>query len=383
MSSLEEIERRLAMAERTARASRIVSSIALLACVGAFVLPQRPVAHAQGTPLSSTVQAPFLVVDKSGQPILRVDDPGVTLRGALRLRDGSGAESASIANGVLNLGDEKKGGLTAGLGGSGNGYVLVRTVTGQDGIGLGPYLNQPMGVYVLGPDGRTPQASLQINDKQKGALFLGAPNEGGLSAGVGASGVGFALFRGNAASQILRIGSYQGGPFAISVLGADGQTPQATLGLDDAQKGSLRVGDPRGVRGVLGATKSGGVSFALYDGAGSDYRVGLLAAPDMSFVRLNKAKNAIHLNVDGNDGGAIHVFNALGNAAASLVSTSSGYGKLSLGNVSGDTMVEAGTTTDQLGIVRAGPTIGGPATNNLTGLPFAIVGKKARGGGPD
>jgi len=167
----------------------------------------------------------------------------------------------------------------------------------------------------------------------------------------------------------------------VHVFGANENDVQASLGLDAANKGVVRIGAATAAHGTIGATKNGGVSFALYDGPGPDFRIGMLAAPDMSYVRLNKSNNAIHLNVDGNDGGAIHLFNTAGNAAASLQSTRSGYGKLSLGNVSGDTMVEAGVTTDGLGIVRAGPRIGGPATNNLTGLPFAIVGKKPSAGG--
>jgi hypothetical protein len=366
--------RALRRSHHPVRSWRAIAAITTCACLASITLPRLAVVEAQG-PASGSMQAPWQIVDASGRPLVSVDQSGLTLRGTLRVRSEAGVETASLVDGVLTLGDVKKGGITTGVGASGVGFVLVRRSSGADGLALGQHSGNPLGMYVIGPDGGS-QASLQLNGQDAGQLVLGPLDKGGLTAGVGGSGAGFALVREQDGKDALRIGRYQNAPFAVTVVGADGQTPQASLGLDDRQKGRLRVGDPGGARGVLGTTSSGGVSFALFDGPGSDYRVGLLAASDMSFVRLNKSKVAIHLNVDGNDGAALHLFNQLGNAAASLRSMPGGNGQMTLGNPSGDTTVEAGTTTDGVGIVRAGPRIGGPATNNLTGLPFAIVGKK-------
>jgi hypothetical protein len=291
-----------------------------------------------------TVRAPFAVVDATGRELLKVSD------------DASGAKITapfrvtSNDRPILEMTDpglKMRGSLTVNNS-AGNPAALLES----DSVG---------------------GAILTVGDsfRKAGAVTIGAAggNDGfvGLATRAGKNGV--------------LIGTPEERGMGVYVLGEDGDKVQASLGLDDGKKGIVRIGDQAAPHATLGHTKSGGVSFALYDGPGPDFRVGLLAAPDMSFVRLNKSKNAIHLNVDGNDGGAVHLFNAFGNAAASLQSTPNGYGRLSIGNVSGDTMVEAGVTTDGLGIVRAGPRIGGPATNNLTGLPFAIVGKKPSAGG--
>jgi hypothetical protein len=291
-----------------------------------------------------TLRAPFAVIGSNGRELLRVSDENARLAAPFRV--------TASDRPILEMVDT---GMTM------RGSFKVNNAAGTPVAFLEPTADGST-VFTVGT-GLT-----------KGAATLGAL----------AGKDGFLHVSTRSGTDGVRVGTPAERPMGVYVFGASDTEVQASIGLDEGKKGIVRIGAPSAAHGTLGHTKSGGVSFALYDGPGPDFRIGLLAAPDMSYVRLNKAKNAIHLNVDGNSGGAVHLFNSSGNAAASLQSTPSGYGRFSLGNVSGDTMVEAGVTTDNLGIVRAGPRIGGPATNNLTGLPFAIVGKKpSAGGGQD
>jgi hypothetical protein len=195
-----------------------------------------------------------------------------------------------------------------------------------------------------------------------GSVFMGA---------TPGAGSGFLQIVDGEAATSLELGAVEStmGLYVMS----EGSAVQASMSLDDNRKGIVRVGNSSGPRGVIGATRSGGVSLALYDSAGTDFRVGMLATPAESFLRVNSQGSAVHMNADA-EGSAVHVFNKAGNAAASMISTPSGFGQLSLGNANGDTTVEAGTTTEGLGVVRAGPVMGGAV--GIPGLPFAIIGKK-------
>jgi hypothetical protein len=73
-------------------------------------------------------------------------------------------------------------------------------------------------------------------------------------------------------------------------------------------------------------------------------------------------------------GGRVSVYSSSGTPAAMLQSTSTGAGRLEIG-LAGQVMVEAGVLPSGVGVVRAGPTMGGPPGGGLS-MPFAIMGKK-------
>jgi hypothetical protein len=281
-----------------------------------------------------TLRAPFAVIDAAGRELMRVGEGNDGTRIASRL-----AVTAANNRSIVEMTAE---GLTA------TGRLTVNTPAGRQAAVL---------------DARA--------DNQASLIFLAGTGAESASMGVGDSGIGFLEVKDPGGSGGVNIGATES-KMGVYVTADEGKV-QASVGLDDMRKGIVRVGDPTAARGVIGATRTGGVSFALYDGPGTEYRVGLLAAPDNSFVRLNSKLNAVHMNADG-EGAAVHVFNKQGNAAGSLTSTTSGFGQLRLGNSDGDTVVEAGTTVDGLGVVRAGPLMGG--TVGMEGLPFAIMGKK-------
>jgi hypothetical protein len=284
-----------------------------------------------------TLRAPFSVTDAAGRELFRVGD---------------GDEGTRIASTLAVTNNDRPI-----LAMSSEGLTVTNTFT------LNTVAGKPAAA-LLATAGRATSLTLLADD-----------GGGGVSLGVVNSGSGFLELSEPSGVTSVRIGAIESNKMGLRVM--QGSTVQASIGLDDANKGIVRVGDPTGPRGVLGATRSGGVSFALYNDAGTDYRVGMLAAPDNSFVRLNGQGNAVHLNADG-EGSAVHVFNKLGNAAVSAISSPSGHGQLTLGNAEGDTIVQAGMTVDGLGVVRAGPMMGGAGTGGLQGVPFAILGKKER-----
>jgi hypothetical protein len=282
-----------------------------------------------------TLKAPFVVIGNGGRELLRVND------------DASGARLAAPFRVTSN-----------------NQPRLEVSSTGLNARGIFRVDKEAGGEVA------------RIAPTADGVTFtVGERSGGGINAGVGSSGNGYLVLKAAGGKPAIDMGRPDGTPMGVYVLAPDGVNVRASLGLDENQKGRLRVGDPKGPRGVLGATKSGAMSFGLFDTESSDFRVGMLAAPDETFVRVKGQKNSVHLNTSA-EGAAVHIFNSSGNSAASLESTTNGYGKFSLGDADGNTMVQAGTTVDQLGVVRVGPMMGGPLA--VPGLPFAILGKKPK-----
>jgi hypothetical protein len=339
-----------------------------------------PVHAQQSTPAIHQLEAPFVVTDRNGQALFRVDGSGTLVRGSLNV--------SGPATPFILIGDRAKGSVEIGVGNGGSGFVLTRTPAGVNSLSLGPYGGWPTGMYVLDNTGETPRASLTA-----GRVFAGEEGKGAFYAGVGNSGQGYLLTRWANGGDAFRLGSYDGNPLAIAVLNSDGKQ-QASLGLDSSGMGILRVGSSDGPRTVAGVA-SGGASLALYDTAGTQYRIGLLGSSASTFLHLRTgdrsirfdteaagsslrvaaAKRSVQVNVNA-EGGAVHVFNTAGNAVGSLTENASGRGRLSLGDAGGQTIVEAGSTADGLGVVRAGPSFGATSVPGMP--PSALLGHKGK-----
>jgi hypothetical protein len=390
------LEARIAQLEQRGRRSWLALTVVALATLAAAQVAS---VQAQSDAQTLTVKAPFRVVDGRGMPMLVVEGGSsphldVIAQDRVVARLGGSADDAFLA---LSKGKDSAR-IGVDFDGAGTGPTI--RLNGADGPLLdvsatGVNVKAPLsvsvddtrlldvkaqGVTATGPltvTNATGTEIARIAAQAAGAIAftVGDRSRGGINAGVAASGNGYFRLATREGKRGIDLGTSPDSALGLYVFGSDDTRAQASLGLDSSGKGILRVGDPTGARGVLGPTKSGGVSFGLFDQAGPDYRVGLFAGAEDSFVRLKAKGNAVHMNADGN-GGAVHIFNRQGSAAASMQSTSSGYGKLSLGDSDGDTMVEAGTTADGLGVVRVGPAMGGPV--NLPGLPFAILGKHPR-----
>ena len=79
------------------------------------------------------------------------------------------------------------------------------------------------------------------------------------------------------------------------------------------------------------------------------------------------------ISTDGDEGNTVSLFSG-DVISARLTSGPGGNDRMVLSSGAGVPMVEAGSA-DGLGVVRTGPRLGGPP-GSMTGLPFAILGKK-------
>lgn len=343
---LGELERRLATLER-----RRLSSLAIIAALVAALaaVSQRDGAQAQG---GSEVRAPFSVVDARGRQIFTITQSGDRTRVQLLSGDNvTSIWSASPGDAMLFLGGPQSKGsarMAVNFAGPDAGPSLLLADTTDELLSV-----EKASVEISAP--------LIVSPKDLPALRV----EPDLVTATGALHVR-ASKGGNRTSLA---------PTSLSVHGADGTSVAAMLGLDPSGKGRLVVGAPAGPRGVIGQPAEGGISFALFDAPGTAYRIGMVAAPQSSSeLRMFSGKRQAELSVTP-AGGSLHLFNDGGYAAASVDMTPAGNGKISLGNPAGDSIVEAGLSTDGVGVVRVGPRMGGPS-GTASGPPRQLVGRK-------
>jgi hypothetical protein len=128
-------------------------------------------------------------------------------------------------------------------------------------------------------------------------------------------------------------------------------------------------GDPIAILGPLKDEPGGRVAVFQVDGTGSS----LTAASQGATLSLRTPGSKSSIFLQG--AGQIDLFNKGGTSAFSVTARTAGNGRWTLGDAAGNTVVEAGSTTDGIGIVRAGPRLVTPTTNALT-IPTSIVGKK-------
>jgi hypothetical protein len=338
------LERRLAVLERRRRSSLAIGFLGFAALAAS---------QATGTGAQSTsqVRVPFHVVNASGDDIFSVTQAGSETRVNIVSRGNVVASwTADEDSASLSLGGTKS-------------QALARLGVNFSGGGTGPSL--------LLADGTDELLNVKKGSAEISAPLIVAPKD------VPALRVEHDVV--TVTSSMTVRGSKGGnrtslGPTRLSIHGGDGTSVAASLGLDDAQRGMLRVGDPAGLRAALGVSKSGnGLSLGFFDKAGPDYRAALFASPEGSSLQLRGPKFGIDLNVDGT-GGLVNLTNAEGFAAAGLEVLTNGSGRLSIGNSAGETVVEAEATNTGLGVVKAGPGSSGSAGQQ--GPPSAILGRR-------
>jgi hypothetical protein len=139
-----------------------------------------------------------------------------------------------------------------------------------------------------------------------------------------------------------------------------------------------RAGHPAALLGPLVGQNGGRV--IIYKGDGTE-----VGAASLTSSSANQGAKLWLRRLDGDDGiildaakAEINLFNSRGSAAVALKSGETGAGRLTLGDRNGNTVVEAGSTIEGVGIVRVGPRLGGTTGVTQGGmvLPNAIVGKK-------
>ena len=371
------LEVRALQAQATPRSRARRQTIALLLGLALMFTVSRALdTHAQTSSLQVlTVKAPFQVMDATGKKVLmKVDASG---------------------SGYLTIGDPAGGGLTVGVGTSGVGYLNVRSAIGKDGVAIGQYRGAGMGVYVVGPDGQTVEGSLALSASNKGRLLVGDAKSGGVDAGAGSSRSGFLVVRGDNGKAGIDMGQLNGRPMAVGIFGASGkelvsmrtdekggsvEVMNATgvkLGSLKADEtgGSVQVSNPTGtgVGGLLGRESGGRI--ALTGPAGGKTAVGLSVEASGGKVRVfpqNGGPAQAELTAETTGGGAVTVYSTAGEPVGLLQATSTGAGRLEISKA-GQIYVEAGVLPSGLGVVRAGPQIGGPPVG--LGIPNAIMGK--------
>lgn len=298
-------------------------------------------------------KAPFEVVDAAGTVILRA---GTNDNGPF-----------------LQVGREAGGEVYLGVGKSGAGGLLVSDARGNIGLVLGQYRGGSMGVRVLGQDGATPQAELTLDAAGQGRLSVGDTASGSVELGVGKSGTGFVSVDRADGSIGALVGQYRQAPLSFSILSEQDQ-PLATM-YGDTLGGSVRVMSPKGipVGGLFSEEEGGGL--VLTDPAGGSSVVDLGVRAGGGSVRVfsvGGSSTRAALEADTRTGG-FTTFDDEGRPAAVLATMPGGSGRLQLRN-GGETVVEGGTTTDGVGIVRAGPAA--PRAVGALAIPHRIVGAR-------
>jgi hypothetical protein len=227
-------------------------------------------------------------------------------------------------------------------------------------------------VYVYAPDGKTIVGSLAIGSSKKGQLEIGAASSGRSYIGVGESGAGYvAVYRADGTRGI-SLGQFKGQPMSVSVFG-DKEKELVSLSTDEkGGRVQARTSTGVAVAGLFAVDTGGGL--ALTGPAGGKSAVSLSVGSTGGKVRVfpqGGGSAQAELSADEH-GGGVTVYNPSGEPVALLQATSSGAGRLEISRT-GQIYVEAGVLPSGVGVVRAGPQIGGPPVG--LGIPVAIMGK--------
>ena len=290
---------------------------------------------------------------------------------------------------LLRLGDNTTGGVDAGTGASGTGFVILRSGNGQPGISIGQRDKTPLGITVHDASGANSVAQ------------LGADGAGG----------GRLMVRGEG-SSVATLGPSQLGRIGLT-MGTNDKAPGATFGLLSDGTGQAVLTDDGGGEVVVGGYKAAAVGMRLFDSSGGE-RVTIAAGEKGAFAvkvsgtgqapvaslgeasigggavaAYNKA-GTIGAIVSGT--GQIHVANDAGQTFATMVAEKnqgaftirsasgttiarlgegSSGGLFQLADHAGNAMVEAGIIPSGLGVVRAYP-VGSPAVG-LVGMPGTFI----------
>ncbi len=303
-----------------------------------------------------TVKAPFQVVDAGGKVIVRAEvqesQPLFTVGGT--------TASGGVALGVGTV--------------SGAGFVSVSTRDGKVGTQVGQFRGAGMGVHILGPDGQTMEAVLALNGTTgKGRLTIGDESKGGATLGQGTLGGGFASVRRADGKLGISLGQLDGRPMGVDVFGDSGK--ELVSMRTDSKGGTVRVMTPTGVAvaALLAGENGGGVALTGPSGGKSAVSIGV--EPSGGKVRVFPAGGgSAHAELTAEpSGGAVTLYSSSGVPSAVLSTGKSGAGALEISR-DGTVFVEAGVLANGVGVVRAGPRIGGPPIGAL-GFANTIVGK--------
>ena len=331
------------------------------------------------------VPMPFEVVDGSGRPVFRVAAGGASgLVNISRAADGAGM--VNILNGsglpVIQIGSQQggsgsvvlsdeKGKPRAGI--VGKGGVSILNDNGAEIASM--YQSRGHGRFTVW-EGETTVAQLMADSSSggTGTIYLREPG-GKLLAAMGSdpdgggglamvadkkgspraalSGKGAVSIRNEAGNEIANL--YQtNGHGRLTIW--EGDNAVAQLASDETKGGYLRITDGAGqvAAAILGQKRVFGIANSQGQTV-ADIKVGPTGAGlFQAWAPGGKIALALIGRAPDNEGGIVQVSNGK-SAIMSMMASSSGSGFWQLNDAGGTPMIEAGVTTDGLGMIRAGP----------------------------
>jgi hypothetical protein len=211
------------------------------------------------------------------------DSDGQKVAGRLYL---SGDSEARLA-----LGDGQSGGVAAGTGASGSGFIVVRHASGATGIDMGQLKGRPMALGVFGETGQE-LVSLRTDDK-RGSVKVMKPNGVAVGGLVADDTGGRITLTGSAgAKPAIALGADTDGGF-VSVYGSGGGAlPVAALQASSG-KGNVYVFNAGGEPIASLSSGNNGGTLQLTDMAGTPMvQAGTLPDPHVGIVRTGPASRA-------------------------------------------------------------------------------------------
>ncbi len=172
----------------------------------------------------------------------------------------------------------------------------------------------------------------------------------------------------------LQLSDHAGQTFAALRSGDDDPPPEpgAPPSLDKGR--GLFVYNVKGEASARSLVDKNGNGFFAANGTdGSEALLALKTQGTGAELILTGPDKAIGAELTAAQGAGLYLFSPSGVPFAELNSNEHG-GRFWLGDPAGTGMIEAGVTDGGRGVLRAGPSYGGPIA--MTGLPFAVLGKK-------
>jgi hypothetical protein len=319
------------------------------------------------------------IIDSKGLQLMSAD--GKTVAASLGFD--------SVRRPLLRLGEDTTGGVDAGLGSSGTGFVIVRTGKGQPGISLGQRDKSPLSVTVHDTSGGATVAQLGSDGSGAGRLLvhgegrtvatLGPSQLGQLGLTMGtndkAPGAAFGLLSDGTGQAVLSdegggevvLGGFKTAPMGLRLLDSTGGERVTIAANAKGAFGLTVAGTDRSVKAQVGEAAVGGGVVAAYNSSGS---IGAILSGTGQIHVANSAGQTFATMVAEKNQGAFTVRSASGTTVARL-GEGTGGGLFQLADQAGNAMVEAGIHPSGVGLVRTYP-MGSPALG-MVGMPGTFL----------
>jgi hypothetical protein len=273
---------------------------------------------------------------------------------------------------LLRLGGDKTGGLEAGTGASGTGFLTVRAATGQPGISLGAESSGGGRVVVRGEGGAV--ATLGTSQLGQVGLTMGVENKApGATFGLLSDGSGQTVLSDESGEVV--VGAFKFDPIGVRLFDKAGGERVTVHAKNGTGVVSVRNAQNAPVAGITTRADGGGAVVVANSSGATLAQMGTTTdgRGEIKVLGAGGALLAVMAQSPDSNGGAIEVYNG-SVAVANIRPGSAGGGYIQLLDAGGRTAVEAGVSPAGVGVVRAGPNF--KCGSNYLGLkvPDCIVG---------